>query len=220
MGIMIEVTSADGHIFSAYRAGPEGAEKGLVVVQEIFGVNHHIRRVTESFAARGYAVIAPALFDRAGRGVELRYVGEDIQRGLALRAQIPEADTIADIEAAAAALGRERVGIVGYCWGGTLAWLSAARTQKFAAAVGWYGGGIANARQERLNCPVQLHFGVLDQGIPMDDVAAIARVHPEVEIFTYPDAGHGFGCEARESYVPEAAELAQDRTLVFFRQHL
>jgi carboxymethylenebutenolidase len=150
----------------------------------------------------------------------LRYVGDGIQRGLALRAQIPEQDTIADIEAAAAALGRERVGIVGYCWGGTLAWLGAARTQQFAAAVGWYGGGIADARQESLNCPVQLHFGVLDQSIPMADVAAIARVHPEVEIFTYADAGHGFGCEARESYVVDAAELAQDRTLVFFRRHL
>jgi carboxymethylenebutenolidase len=220
MGIVIEVTAADGHVFSAYRAGPEAAEKGLVVIQEIFGVNHHMRTVSDRFAAAGYAVIAPALFDRAARGVELRYLGEDIQRGLALRAQIPEADTIADIEAAADALGRERIGIVGYCWGGTLAWLGAARTEKFAAAVGWYGGGIAEARQERLNCPVQLHFGVLDQSIPVGDVAAIARVHPEVEIFTYADAGHGFGCEARESYVPEAAELAQDRTLVFFRKHL
>jgi carboxymethylenebutenolidase len=220
MGSVIEVTAADGHVFSAYRAGSESAEKGLVIVQEIFGVNHHMRTVCDRFAAAGYAVIAPALFDRAERGVELRYVGDGIQRGLALRAQIPEQDTIADIEAAAAALGRERVGIVGYCWGGTLAWLGAARTQQFAAAVGWYGGGIADARQESLNCPVQLHFGVLDQSIPMADVAAIARVHPEVEIFTYADAGHGFGCEARESYVVDAAELAQDRTLVFFRRHL
>jgi carboxymethylenebutenolidase len=220
MGIVIEVAGADGHTFSAYRAGPEAAEKGLVVVQEIFGVNHHMRMVCDRFAAAGYAVIAPALFDRAERGVELRYDGDGIQRGLALRAQIPEQDTIADIEAAAAALGRERVGIVGYCWGGTLAWLGAARTQEFAAAVGWYGGGIADARQESLSCPVQLHFGVLDQSIPMADVAAIARVHPEVEIFTYADAGHGFGCEARESYVADAAELAQDRTLVFLRKHL
>ncbi len=220
MGSVIEVTAADGHKLSAYRAGPETATRGLVVLQEIFGVNHHMRHVCDQFAAAGYAAIAPALFDRAEPGAELDYTGEGIQRGLALRARIAEADTIADIEAAADALGAPSTGVVGYCWGGTLAWLGASRTTKFAAAVGWYGGGIANARQERPTCPVQLHFGALDTGIPLDDVSAIGHMHPDVQIFIYADAGHGFGCEARESYVPKAAELAQQRTLDFFRQHL
>jgi len=220
MGHVIDITAADGHQFSAYRAGPEGADQGLVVLQEIFGVNHHIRQVCDRFAARGYAVIAPSLFDRAERGVELGYTAPDIQRGIALRAQIAEADVVADIDAAATALGAASTGVVGYCWGGTLAWLGASRTARFAAAVGWYGGGIAGTRQAMLNCPVQLHFGALDTGIPLDDVAAIAHIHPEVEIFIYADAGHGFGCEARESYAPEAAELAQQRTLDFFSRHL
>lgn len=220
MGGTIELTAADGHRMSAYRAGPETASRGLVVVQEIFGVNHHIREVCEEFARHGYAAVAPALFDRAQRGVELGYAQEDIARGRELRAAVPEQGTVADIEAAASALGTASRGIVGYCWGGTVAWWGATRTERFRVAVGWYGGGIAATREERPNCPVQLHFGEADASIPLSDVEAIRQAQPQVEIFVYAGAGHGFGCPERASFDPEARDLAQQRTLAFLARHL
>ncbi len=216
----ITLTAADGHSFSAYRAGPDDAAHGLVVVQEIFGVNHHMRHVCDAFAEKGYAVVSPALFDRTERGVQLGYTPDDVQRGLALRAKISDAAVMADIAAAAAALGGMKIGIVGYCWGGTLAWLGATRTKTFSAAVGWYGGGIAATRTEVPNCPVQLHFGVLDASIPMLDVRAIREAQPGVEVFVYDGAGHGFGCDERGSYSARDAREAQDRTLEFFGQNL
>jgi carboxymethylenebutenolidase len=216
----ISLTAADGHSFSAYRAGPEGAAMGLVVVQEIFGVNSHMRFASDAFAAEGFAVISPALFDRAEADVELGYTPEDIQAGLALRAKISEEQVMADIEAAAAALGTKTVGIIGYCWGGTIAWWGATRSKSFKAAVGWYGGGIAATRTETPDCPVQLHFGAEDHGIPLTDVDAIRAAQPGVEIFVYEGAGHGFGCEQRGSFDPKSFELAQSRSLDFFRKHL
>jgi carboxymethylenebutenolidase len=217
----LTLKAADGHTLGAYRAGPVDAARALVVVQEIFGVNRHMRRVADSFAAEGYAVICPALFDRAERGVELGYGPEDIARGRDLRGRIAPEATLADIRAAAAALpARAKRGIVGYCWGGTVAWWGATRTRDFAAAVGWYGGGIAAAKDETPNCPVQLHFGEADASIPMADVEAVRAAQPGVEVFVYPGAGHGFGCEERGSYVPADAETAQRRTLEFFARHL
>lgn len=219
--MQIELVAADGHRLSAYRAGPSDARRALVVVQEIFGVNRHMRRVCDSFAAAGYAVVCPALFDRVERGVELGYAGPDVARGRDLRAKVPAEGTLADIEAAAAALpAGARRGIVGYCWGGTVAWWGATRSKSFAAAVGWYGGGIAAAKDEQPNCPVQLHFGEVDASIPMSDVEAIRAAQPGVEIFVYQGAGHGFGCEERGSYSPKDAEVAQQRTLDFFTRHL
>jgi len=221
MGNTITLKAGDGHVLGAYRAGPPDATRALVVVQEIFGVNRHMRRVCDGFAAEGYAVICPALFDRAERGVELGYGPEDIARGRELRAKVPEAGTLADIRAAAAALpAAAKRGIVGYCWGGTVAWWGATRTRDFAAAVGWYGGGIAAAKDEVPNCPVQLHFGEKDASIPLADVEAIRAARPEVEMFVYPGAGHGFGCDERGSYVPADAGLARRRTLEFFARHL
>ena len=220
MGTSISLTAADGHALSAWRAGPEGATRGLVVVQEIFGVNAHIRGVAERFAAQGYLVIAPALFDRVRPGIELGYTPDDVTEGLAVRAKVPEAGALADIAAAAAALGGRRLGIVGYCWGGSLAWLGATRTTLFAAASGWYGGGIAAARAETPHCPVQLHFGAEDHGIPLTDVESIRAAQPGVEIHIYPGAGHGFGCDARGSFSPPDAALAQERTLAFFARNL
>ena len=218
---MIELTAADGHSLAAYTAGPAEARRGLVVVQEIFGVNRHMRRVCDDFAKEGYAVVCPALFDRTERGVELGYGPEDVARGRDLRGTIAPGKTVLDILAAAAALPRAaKRGIVGYCWGGTVAWHGATRTSAFSAAVGWYGGGIAAARDETPNCPVQLHFGEVDASIPMSDVEAIRKARPEVEIFVYPGAGHGFGCEERGSYVEKDAALAQQRTLAFFARHL
>ncbi len=220
MGNPITLTAADGHRLGAWRTGPDAAEQALVVVQEIFGVNHHIRQTCEAFAAAGYAVIAPALFDRAEPGIELGYEAADVARGRALRGRIADADALADVEAAARSLGAVRLGIVGYCWGGTIAWWGATRTNLFRAAVGWYGGGIAGTRMEQPHCPVQLHFGERDASIPMADIDAIRAAQPDVEVFTYPGAGHGFGCGERASYSAPDAALAQQRTLAFLRRHL
>ena len=219
MSELIALRAADGHELVAYRAGPAGAGLGLVVVQEIFGVNRHMREVCDRLGERGFAVVAPALFDRVERGVELGYGPADIARGRDLRTRVPEAGAIADIEAAAAVLPA-RCGIVGYCWGGSIAWWGATRTTAFKAAVGWYGGNIAATRDETPHCPVQLHFGELDHGIPMTDVRAIQAAQPSVELFTYPGAGHGFGCDERDSFNPAANALAEARTLEFLAAHL
>jgi carboxymethylenebutenolidase len=214
-----KLTASDGHSFSAYTAGANHLTVGLVVVQEIFGVNHHMRHASDVLAAAGFKVICPAVFDRAERDVELGYTGEDMQKGIALRGKIKDADTLLDLEAAATALGTPRVGIIGYCWGGTLAWLGATRSTKFQAASGWYGGGIAAAKTETPHCPVQLHFGAKDDHIPLTDVEAIRQAQPGVEVFVY-DAGHGFGCEERGSFDQASYEQAQARSLAFFRKHL
>jgi carboxymethylenebutenolidase len=220
MGQMIELTAADGHTLAAYKAGPADAKAGLVVIQEIFGVNSHIREVCDRFAAAGFAVIAPAMFDRADKGIELSYTPEDVQTGIAIRSKISDADSLADIKAAAAALGDKKLGIIGYCWGGTLAWVGASQTDLFAAAVGWYGGGIAAMKDAPLHCPVQLHFGETDHGIPLEGVEAIKQAHPEVEVFVYEGAGHGFGCDQRGSYDAAAYAKAQERSLAFLHTHL
>ncbi len=218
--MMIELTAADGHRFAAYKVGPADAKKALVVVQEIFGVNRHMRRICDDFAKEGYAVIAPALFDRVQRGVELGYTGADVAAGRELRAKVPDAGPMLDVEACAAALPAGAAkGIVGYCWGGTVAWWGATRSTSFKAACGWYGGGIAGTREEKASCPVQLHFGSVDASIPMTDVEAIRAAQPGVEIFVYEGAGHGFGCEDRGSYKPDDAAVADKRTLAFF-EHL
>ncbi len=220
MGRMIELTAGDGHRLGAYQAGPEDAAGGLVIVQEIFGVNRHMRNVCDQFAAEGFAVVAPALFDRVERGVELGYGDEDRKRGMALRAGVSADASMADVAAAAAALGQRRLGIVGYCWGGTIAWWGATRSSSFEAAVGWYGGGIAATREQTPSCGVQLHFGAEDHGIPLSDVEAIRASQPGVELYIYPGAGHGFGCDERASFDQAASDLARGRTLDFLRRHL
>lgn len=219
--MQIELTATDGHRLSAWRDGPAEATKALVVVQEIFGVNSHMRHVCETYARQGFAVVSPALFDRAERGIELGYTPEDVQRGLALRGRITDAQVMLDIEAAAAALpaGAAR-GIIGYCWGGTIAWWGATRSTSFKAAIGYYGGGIAATRAEVPHCPVQLHFGEADTGISMTDVAAIRAAQPGVEVHSYPGAQHGFSCEQRPSYSPADAMLAEQRSLEFLARHL
>ncbi|MGH7120283.1 MAG: dienelactone hydrolase family protein [Acetobacteraceae bacterium] len=221
MAAQVQLAAADGHTASAYRTGPENAVTGLVVVHEIFGVNAHIRHVCEALGREtGFAIIAPALFDRVRPGVELGYNRGDIARGRALRNKLTERGIILDLEAACAAHRERRVGVVGYCFGGTVAWLGAIRTERFAAAVCWYGGGIAAIRTEQANCPVQMHFGEADRAIPMSDVALIRKAQPEAEIYTYPRAQHGFGCDERASYSRDDAMLARERTLAFFARHL
>jgi carboxymethylenebutenolidase len=221
MGKTLELTAADGHKLSAYRADPGGAPKGaIVVIQEIFGVNHHIRNVTDKFAAEGYVAIAPALFDRAQRGVEVGYDAASIAIGREIRGKIKDGDMLADTQAAIDAVsGVGKVAVVGYCLGGTIAYLSATRLHGIAAAVGYYGGGIAAAAGEKTTAPVMLHFGDADQGIPLTDVDKIRAAHPEIPIHIY-HAGHGFSCDERGSFEPESAKIALGRTLGFLRERL
>jgi carboxymethylenebutenolidase len=217
---MMELTAADGHRLQAYESVPSGAARGgVVVVQEIFGVNDHIRRVADGYAADGYRVIAPALFDRVRPGIELGHTDADIAEGRKIRGQLSFDQALADVEAARKALGDRNIGIVGYCWGGTVTWLAAARIAGFAAAASYYGGGIGQFAAEHPRCPTQCHFGEKDHAIPMSEVAAVRAANPGVEVYTYP-AGHGFNCDARASFDAAAAKLARDRTLAFFRKHL
>ncbi len=221
MGQTITLTAADGHELEAYRADPKGAPRGgLVVVQEIFGVNGHIRDVCDGFAADGYAALAPAVFDRVERGVQLAYDDDGIARGRELRAELGWEGAMADVEAAAGALEPSgKVGVVGYCWGGSLAWLAACRLD-VTCAVGYYGGQIIGFNDETPRCPVILHFGDTDASIPMDDVDAIRAAHADVPVHVYGDAGHGFNCDRRGSYHAESAKTARARTLAFFAEHL
>jgi len=217
---MMLLTAADGHKFEVFEAGNVNAPRCLVVLQEIFGVNAHMRLVSERLAGFGYRVLSPALFDRAEPGTELGYSPDDMKKGVALRAAIPDAAVLADIEATAAALGDRPIGVIGYCWGGSLAWAGATQTKHFKAAIGWYGAQIAKTKEAKPNCPVQLHFGEIDPGIPLSDVEAIRTAHPEIPVFLYPGAQHGFGCEERASYSAKDAELAELRSLAFFAEHL
>jgi carboxymethylenebutenolidase len=214
------LTASDNFMLSGYSAGPENATKGIVVVQEIFGVNNHIRSMADAYAAAGYKVIAPAMFDRAQPGADLGYGPDDRKAGLEMRGKVTEAQSVLDVIAAAKALGTRSTGIVGYCFGGSMAWLGATRTHDFQAASCWYGGGIASAKDERAHCPVQMHFGETDGSIPISDIDAIKAAQPTAEIFVYAGAGHGFGCADRDSFNKEAFDLAQQRTLDFFARHL
>lgn len=220
-GETVKLAANDGHSFDAYVARPaEQPRAGLVIIQEIFGVNQHIRGVADSYAAEGYLAIAPALFDRVEAGIELGYDKDDVTEGRAIRGKITYDAALADISAAMGFLaGAGKVGVVGYCWGGSLAWLAATRLNP-AAAVCYYGGNIHEFRNEQPSCPVMLHFGEEDGGIPMDQVKAVAEAQPEAKLFTYPGAGHGFNCEMRGSYHPESAGIARERTLAFLHRTL
>jgi len=219
-GEFIELKAEDGHRFSAYRAEPPAKVRaGVVVVQEIFGVNRHIRAVCDDFASEGYRAIAPALFDRLERSVELDYDEPGVARGRELRTSLGWNAPLMDVAAVAEALRfAGKVGVVGYCWGGSVAWLSATRLD-VDCALGYYGGQIVLFKDEHPNCPVMLHFGELDSMITPEDVAQIRSAQPGVTLYTYP-AGHGFNCTDRRDYHPESAQLARTRTLEFFRAHL
>jgi len=221
MGRWIELTAADGTTVSAWRAEPKGAPRGgLVVVQEIFGVNSHIRGVCEGYAAEGYLAIAPALFDRIEPRVDLGYLPDDVARGRELKAQASLDAALADVEAARAAVASAgKVGVVGYCWGGYVAWMSASRLAGFACAVPYYGGGMLEAAAERPRCPVLAHFGEMDPMIPVDGVRRFAAAHPESQVLIYP-ANHGFNCDQRASFDAPSAKLARERTLAFLRTHV
>jgi carboxymethylenebutenolidase len=222
MSERVRLTAADGHELEAYVARPqEEPIAGLVVVQEIFGVNQHIRSVADSYARDGFLAVAPALFDRYERGVDLGYEGADMQKAMSF---FPRLDIDAAVRDTAAALDYARTqsektsGVIGYCFGGTIAWLAATRLNP-DAAVGYYGGRIGVFAGEQPHCPVMLHFGLKDQHIPKEEVDKIAAAHPEVEIYWY-DAGHGFNCDARASFDPGSAKLARARSLEFLARNL
>lgn len=218
-GSWIDLKAADGHTFKGWQASPAGpAKAGLVVLQEIFGVNEYIRQVVDEYAERGYLAVAPALFDRVRRDVELDYTnfapGREIVDALGLD-QVT-LDLQASIEAVRSA---GRVGVVGYCWGGAIADLAACRTDA-DAAVAYYGRALVNWLDEKPRCPVLYHFGEKDPLIPMDLVERIRAARPGRQIHIYPGAGHGFSCDARPDFHAPSAGLALERTLEFFDRHL
>lgn len=227
MGQFIDLTASDGHKLKAYRADPAGTPKGaLVVIQEIFGVNHHMRGVADGYAKNGYAVIAPALFDRVTPGVELGYQPEDIAKGRDIRTRITYDQVLADVRAAAAVMkDKGKLGIIGYCWGGSVVWVAATKLHGFVAAVGYYGGDVAKFASDMPRCPVQLHFGDKDTGIPMSDVEKVQAAQKDniakgkVEVHVYA-AGHGFNCDERGSYDKASAAAARERALAFFKKYI
>lgn len=214
----VKLTASDGHSFDAYRADPEGKPLGgVVVIQEIFGVNVHIRDLVERWAAVGYAAIAPALYDRWERNFDVGYEAADIELGRAHKATANEHldGVMADVDAARAAIADVgRIGAVGYCWGGFVTYLAACRLN-IQAASGYYGGGIPDVIDEKPKCPTILHFGDSDASIPLSDVEVIGKAQPSVGIHIY-KAGHGFHCDMRGSYNPRAAAIAGMRTTQLF----
>ncbi len=221
------LTAGDGHTFTAYVAEPSGSPSGaLIILQEIFGVNDYIRRTADAYAEEGFLVIAPALFDRIEQGVELTYDGDDMQRAVAYMQKLDPRTALLDIAAAFGEAKRSKrgVGVIGYCYGGFMSWLTATRGEDLAVrpdcCVGYYPGGIGSVAAEEPSCPILLHFGANDTHIERAQIDAVQSAHPEVEIFVYEGAEHGFSCDARASFNPEAAGLAEQRTLRFLQTHL
>ena len=215
------LTAADGFRPAAWIARPAGEPRGaIVVVQEIFGVNSHIRAVCNGYANEGYVAIAPALFDRIRPGIDLGYDEKSIAEGIGLKAKSAAPSALADIDAARRAVEHDgAVGVVGYCWGGYLGWLAACRLNGLSAAVVYYGGGVGDVLGESPRCPVLGHFGERDKHIPLTVVDEWRRRHPTHPVHVYA-ADHGFNCDQRGSYDRAAADLARSRTLAFFARHL
>jgi carboxymethylenebutenolidase len=216
-----DTTTIGDAAIGLYLVQPVGPARGaIVVLQELFGVNAHIKQVCQQYADEGYLSLAPALFDRAEKGVELGYTKADVERGLALRNQIPMAAVLADVQAAINC-GRKagNVAVVGYCWGGTLAFLSSTRLTGLECAIGYYGSMIPDFADEIARVPLMLHFGRTDHTLPPEKVARVMQAQPQAEIFEY-DAGHGFNCDERPSYDKTSAELAFRRTVSLAREAL
>jgi carboxymethylenebutenolidase len=222
LGKQFSLTAADNHQLGAYQADPKGAPKGaIVVIQEIFGVNSHIRAVCDRFAGEGYVAVAPALFDRQERNFESGYSPDEIANARKFIASPDWAAMLRDMQAAIAEVKSVGpVGIVGFCMGGTVAFLAATRLDGLSAAVCYYGGRIAAFADEKPRCPVQMHFGDQDQSIPMSDVETIKQKRPDCEIHVYPGAGHGFHCDERGSFNEQSAKTAWQRTTAFLQKHM
>ncbi len=222
MGRMIELTASDGKVVAGYRADPEGTPRGgVVVIQEIWGINSHICSVADGYAADGYTAVAPALFDRVEPGVIMdEYNDETMGRGIGVMQKVDVDQALLDVEAAVReASSAGKVGVVGFCFGGRMAWLSATRLDGVAASVPYYGGGIPGLAAEQPRCPVILHFGEQDAHIPVADVEEFKKAQPSLPVYLY-DADHGFNCDQRASYNAAAAKLARERTLELLRRHV
>ena len=221
MGRNIELKAADGHQFSAYVAEPSGAPRGaLIVVMEIFGVNSHIRKVADEYAAEGYLAIAPAFFDRVQRGLDVGYTQQDIEMARGLMQKMKFDDAIKDAEAARKHVeGAGKVGIMGFCWGGALSFKAACNVNGLACAVAYYGGAIPSMIAEKPKCPVMFHWGETDHSIPLEKAKEVAEAHKDQIHYFYP-AGHGFNCDQRGSFDAESSKTARGRTIDFLRKHI
>jgi carboxymethylenebutenolidase len=218
-GTMTKMKMKDGAEIGVYRAEPKGKRRGgLVVIQEIFGVTDHIKDVADGYAADGYEVLAPSLYDREAPGFQASYSPEDIQKGIKLaRNDHPFELSIADAGSCIDALkSKGPVFITGYCYGGSVTWAAACRCDGLAAASGYYGGNIAQMAEWTPKCPTILHFGKQDHGIPMEVVQKVEKLHPDVKVYLY-DAGHGFNSDRRADYNEACAKLARERTLELFK---
>lgn len=222
MGQDITLTASDNFKLGAYRAEPAGQPQGaLVVIQEIFGVNHHIRHVCDRLAAEGYVAVAPSIFDRTEPGFTSGYSPDEIAVARKFVANPDWAAMLRDTQAAIDSVqAAGPVGIIGFCLGGSIAYVAATRLSGLKAAIGYYGGAIVRFADETPKVPVQLHFGEQDSGIPLSDVETITSKRPELEVFVYPGAQHGFSCDERASYDKASADMAWPRALAFFGQHL
>jgi carboxymethylenebutenolidase len=228
MSETIELTAADGARIPNYVARPAGKSKGgLVIVQEIFGVNKHIRAVADGYAKDGYLAVAPAVFHRVQPGVDLGYAQEDMTTGFGYKQKVdalPAPGVMQDLQAAVDYAAKEsggKVGIVGYCWGGLLSWRAASQVNGLAAAVTYYGGGMTTPEEaaRKPKVPVLSHFSDRDQYVPLPSVEAFKKLHPDIGVHIYP-AEHGFNCDLRSAWNAEASKLARERTLAFFAKHV
>lgn len=222
MGQTIKLTASDGFQLSAYRADPAGTPKAaVVVIQEIFGVNSHIRNVCDRFAVQGYVAVAPAIFDRIEPGFQSGYSPDEVA---VARKFVASPDWEAFMRDTQAAIDSVKsvgpVGIIGFCLGGSVAYLAAARLSGLTAAIGYYGGAITRFADEKPKVPTQLHYGEKDAGIPLSDVEMVRTKRPEVEIFVYDNAQHGFNCDERASHGKASADIARGRSLGFLAKHL
>lgn len=222
MGQNIKLTASDGFQLSAYRADPATpAKAAVVVIQEIFGVNSHIRNVCDRFAVQGYVAIAPAIFDRIEPGFQSGYSPDEVAVARKFVAGPDWEAFMRDTQAAVDAVKSfGPVGVIGFCLGGSVAYLAATRLSGLTAAIGYYGGAVTRFADETPKVPTQLHYGEKDAGIPLSDVEIVRTKRPEVEIFVYDNAQHGFNCDERASYDQASADIARQRSLGFFAKHL
>lgn len=218
----IKLTASDTFELGAYRADPSQSPKGaIVVIQEIFGVNHHIRHVCDRIATEGYVAIAPAIFDRVEPNFTSGYSPEEIAVARKFVANPDWPAMLRDTQAAIDAVQTAGpVGIIGFCLGGSVAYAAATKLSGLKAAVGYYGGAIVRFADDKPNVPTQLHFGEKDSGIPLSDVETIKRKRPDVEVYVYAGAQHGFSCDERPSFDKASAEIAWPRAMNFFAKHL
>ena len=222
MAETVSLTTTDGHTLDAYKAEPSGASKGgLVVIQEIFGVNSQIRSTVDYFASQGYTAIAPALFDRVGKGIELGYNEDDFATGRETRGKITDDWITADVGAAVQEVSSTgKVSVIGFCFGGYATYVAACTVDGVSAAMPFYGGGIAaKVGDMQPNCPTQFHFGDKDAAIPLDDLQKIKDVLQDSPLYVYDDSGHGFTCNDRDSFNEGATERAYARALDWMSQH-